>query len=89
MAPSAKYDPNCKNDCVRCVFSPFISEIDDGIRAKPVVCNTTAWIGWSLCVLTCGFLSCAFYLGDDYACACCTGMTGDEFAYEDSAEYSA
>lgn len=87
MAPKGKYDVTVRNDCIRCVFSPFIKEIDEDLRPKPEVCNTTAWIGWSLCFFTCGFLPCAFYLEDDYACASCTGMNGTEFA-EDNEGYS-
>lgn len=86
MAPKGRYDVNCKNDCMRCIFSPFISEIDEGTRATPEVCNTTAWIGCTLCLFTFGFLSCAFYLEDDYACASCTGMNGNEHAYGNSGE---
>ena len=86
MAPSEKYDVNVKNDCIRCVFSPLITEIDNEVRSKPEVCNTTAWMGWSLCLFTCGILSVAMYLEDDYACASCTGMTGNEFAYENEGE---
>ena len=89
MAPVERYNVSCPSDCVRCVFSPMMTDIDEHTRPYPIFCNTTAWLGVSLCLVTCGFLSTAFYLDDDYACASCTGMKGDEHAYQkDEEDYS-